>query len=116
MDYRSLSLSLLSDINKFILKQSWEWAVNGRLLDIHAEFFVEIAIPPSYFNSSLPKQEFNQWIDTFGYSLIIIFSYHYRSRMIPSFFPPQLVNAIFNSGKSIHFIRDTLQDTKVICL
>lgn len=44
------------------------------------------------------------------------FSYHYRSRMIPSFFPPQLVNAIFNSGKSIHFIRDTLQDTKVICL
>ena len=63
-DYRSLSLSLLEDINKFILKQSWEWAVNGRLLDIHAEFFVEIAIPPSYFNPTLPKQEFNQWLDT----------------------------------------------------
>ena len=43
--YRTLALSLLKDINTHILKQSWQWAVNGRLLDMHAEFFVEIAVP-----------------------------------------------------------------------
>ena len=42
--YRSLALSLLKDINTHMLKQSWQWAVNGRLLDMHAEFFVEIAV------------------------------------------------------------------------
>ena len=64
-EYRDLSLSLLEDINRFILKQAWEWAVNGRLLDIHAEFFVEIVLPAGalkadgsrnmslYLNSSL---------------------------------------------------------------
>lgn len=95
------------------MKQSWEWAVNGRLLDIHAEFFVEIAIPPSYFNPSLRKQEFNQWKETYELKCFVTVRYHYRHRMIPSFFPPHLVDAIFNSGKSIHFIRDTLQDSKV---
>lgn len=43
--YRTLALSLLKGINTHILKQSWQWAVNGRLLDMHAEFFVEIAVP-----------------------------------------------------------------------
>ena len=48
-DYRELALALLRDISRLELKQAWEWAVNGRLLDIHAEFFVEIALPPGAF-------------------------------------------------------------------
>ena len=35
-----------------------------------------------------------------------------RQRMIPSFFPPALVEQVFNCGKSVHFIRDSLQDAK----
>ena len=45
--------------------------------------------------------------------MILISSYHYRQRMIPSFFPEELVHQIFNCGKSVHFIRDALQDHKV---
>lgn len=36
--------------------------------------------------------------------------YHYRQRMIPSFLPAPLVRKIFDCGKTIHFIRDTIQD------
>ena len=35
-----------------------------------------------------------------------------RQRMVPSFFPPALVEQVFNCGKSVHFIRDSLQDEK----
>ena len=38
--------------------------------------------------------------------------YHIRQRMIPSFFPAGMVDQIFNCGKTIHFIRDSLQDAK----
>ena len=101
-DYRELALALLVDVNRFTLKQSWEWAVNGRLLDIHAEFFVEIVTPSmSTFES---EESYNRWTEI----------YHYRQRMIPSFFPSRLTEQIFNCGKSIHFIRDSLQDHKVI--
>ena len=41
-------------------------------------------------------------------------SYHVRQRMIPSFFPPTLVRRIFECGKEVHFIRDALQDHKVL--
>lgn len=33
-----------------------------------------------------------------------------RQRMVPSFFPPALVEQVFRCGKSVHFIRDSLQD------
>ena len=47
-----------------MLKQSWEWAVNGRLLDIHAEFFVEIVIPPASFQSG--ALDYNKWTDMYA--------------------------------------------------
>lgn len=36
--------------------------------------------------------------------------YHMRQRMVPSFFPLALVEQVFRCGKSVHFIRDSLQD------
>ena len=47
--YRSLALSLL--------KESWQWAVNGRLLDMHAEFFVEIAVVGDEYGSGSEEEE-----------------------------------------------------------
>lgn len=106
-----MALALLIDVNRFTLKQSWEWAVNGRLLDIHAEFFVEIVTPTA---SSFESEEtFNRWTEMFISMRHVISSYFYRQRMIPSFFPASLVRQIFDCGKSIHFIRDSLQDHKV---
>ena len=55
--YRSLALSLLKDINTHMLKQSWQWAVNGRLLDMHAEFFVEIAVVGDEYGRESEEEE-----------------------------------------------------------
>ena len=55
--YRSLALSLLKDINTHMLKQSWQWAVNGRLLDMHAEFFVEIAVVGDEYGSGSEEEK-----------------------------------------------------------
>ena len=63
-DYRDLAFALLRDVNRFTLKQAWEWAVNGRLLDIHAEFFVEIATPAA--NSFEADETFNRWTEMYS--------------------------------------------------
>ena len=52
-----LALSLLKDINTHMLKQSWQWAVNGRLLDMHAEFFGEIAVVGDEYGGSGSEEE-----------------------------------------------------------
>ena len=44
-------------INTHMLKQSWQWAVNGRLLDMHAEFFVEIAVVGDEYGSGSEEEE-----------------------------------------------------------
>ena len=67
-EYRNVALSLLVDINKFILKQAWEWSINGRLLDIHAEFFVEIALPAGAIRGDGSYSEsYNRWTQTYAF-------------------------------------------------
>jgi gamma-tubulin complex component 3 len=77
---------ILDNVSVPILKMIESWMLDGELCDVYHEFFVE---------ENLEVSEDQLW--THKYKLI--------KNLVPGFLPPELVDQIFLTGKSINFIR-----------